>query len=329
VRAAAVALAAGVALLMPGSALAQTPGCPPPESLQPPHYSFVENDFGVAFNVHLVATHELIVLAEFSQDVRNEGISVPPGVQVIGSRGPRLRLIVPRDATLPVTAHWTQQLDPNDPDTPTCPGNVTTELPITPTKRSHALITQRAASLISFAVVPDPSAGDRSPMEISLRLAKKARFPSARAKARTMPVAMRPSEIRRYRRHIPKIEFATSPKLCRFYFLTCGPPLIEVYAGALAPRPPNRPITVRSLHSLAPLSALQPYKWVAPGGIRVTASPGAALTTRVTPALGYDIQVHQAGELVGRLRAAVRCGRERTRFGEFLPMCHVVKRKFG
>ena len=37
-----------------------------------------------------------------------------------------------------------------------------------------------------------------------------------------MPVAMRPSENVRYRKHIPKEEFATTPLRCRYYDLTCN-----------------------------------------------------------------------------------------------------------
>ena len=37
-----------------------------------------------------------------------------------------------------------------------------------------------------------------------------------------MPVAMRPSERVRYRKHIPQEEFATTPLRCRYYDLTCS-----------------------------------------------------------------------------------------------------------
>ena len=42
-----------------------------------------------------------------------------------------------------------------------------------------------------------------------------------------------------------------------------------------------------------------------------------------------DIQAHQSGELVGRARVAVRCGRQRTQFGEYFYRCHPVRRQFG
>ena len=192
-------------LLAPASASADT--CPPGTEFTPT-YEFVEG----RVNVPLVATHELTMVAQFSDRVDHVALSVPDGVRVLGSRGPRMKLIVPVSASMAVTATWMQD-DPANPDNPTCTATATTALPITATRPSRAYYLRKAKgtdAYVAFAVVSDPQRGDVSPMQISLRVAASTRFPSARAKARRMPVAMRPSELVHYRKHIPQEEFATT-----------------------------------------------------------------------------------------------------------------------
>ena len=288
-----------------------------------PTYEFVEG----RVNVPLVATHELTLVAQFSDRVDHVALSVPDGVRVIGRRGSHLKLIVPVSASLAVTATWVQG-DPDDPEMPACTATVTTALPITATRPSRAFYLRKGSDgYTAFAVAKDPQRGDVSPMEISIRVAPSTQFPSAKARERKMPVPMRPSERVRYRKHIPHEEFATSPLRCRYYHMTCGgPALVSSWATTLMW--PGRTIKPRHLNGGGLLSYVQPFRIVAPYGVVVDAIVGGR-TDYKPPASSYDIQVHQSGELVGRARVAVRCGRERTQFGEYFYRCHPVRRQFG
>lgn len=320
-------MALALALFAPASSLAAPSDTCPPDTALTPAYEFDE----VGVKVPLVATHELTIFADFSDRVRAVTLSAPEGVRVISTSGPRMKLIVPVSASLAVTATWIQANgpsgDPYDPET-NCTATVTTALPITATRPTRAYYLRKGAdSYTAFAVAKDPQRGDVSPMEISIRVAASTRFPSARAKQRKMPVAMRPSERVRYRKHIPQEEFATSPLRCRYYHMTCGvPALVSSWATALMW--PGRTIRPRHLNGGALLSYVQPFRIVAPYGVVVDALVGGR-TDYKPRASSYDIQVHQSGELVGRARVAVRCGRERTQFGEYFYRCHAVRRKFG
>jgi hypothetical protein len=326
-------IAASAAALAPASASAADPSCPQATTLTPA-YTFEE----VETRVPLVATHELTVIAEFSEAVRGVALSVPDGVRVVGRRAERLKLIVPLSAALPVTATWVQATDPSDPssspDDPEtrCVATATTALPVTATRPSRGFYLRKAEvpdAYSAIAVAPDPKRGDLSPMEVSIRVAASTRFPAANAKQRKLPVAMRPSERVRYKRHIPQEEFATSPLRCRYYNLTCGGrALVASWATALLWRPPGRPITERNLRGGALLSYVQPFRKVAPYGVLVDALIGGRGDYK-PPASAYDIQVRQSGKLVGRARVAVRCGKERTQFGEYFYRCHSVRQRFG
>ena len=264
----AAVVAFAVWLLAPASASADT--CAPGTELIPT-FKFVEG----RVNVPLVATHELTVVAEFPSRVDHVALSVPDGVRVIGNRGERMKLIVPVSASLAVTATWVQG-DVYDPERPRCTATVTTALPVTATRPSRAYYLRKAKgtdSYVAFAVVSDPQRGDVSPMEISLRVAASTRFPSAHAKERKMPVAMRPSELVHYRRHIPQEEFATTPLRCRYYDLICSRnPRLAAWATALMY--PGRTIRPRHLNGGSLLSYLQPFRKIAPYGVVVDAVVG-------------------------------------------------------
>ena len=162
-------VAVAVGLLAPASASADT--CAPGTSFTPT-YEFVEG----RVNVPLVATHELTVVAQFSDRVDHVALSVPDGVRVIGRRGSRLKLIVPVSASLAVTATWVQG-DPDNPEMPTCTATVTTALPITATRPSRAFYLRKGSDgYTAFAVAKDPRRGDVSPMEISIRVAPSTHF---------------------------------------------------------------------------------------------------------------------------------------------------------
>ena len=308
-------------LLAPAAASADP--CPPSAAVSPT-YEFTEG----RVNVPLVATHELTMIAQFSDRVDHVALSVPEGVRVIGRRGARMKLIVPVSASLAVTATWVQD-DRENPDDPTCTATATTALPITATRPSRAYYLRKARgtdSQVVFAVVSDPQRGDVSPMEISLRVAASTRFPSARAKARKMPVAMRPSELVQYRKHIPKEEFATSPLRCRYYDLICSRnPRIAAWATALMW--PGRTIRPGHLNGGALLSYAQPFRTIAPYGVMADAVVGDPF--RSPPKAALDLQVRQSGKLVGRARVAFHCGPERTPWGETFYRCRAVRKKFG
>ena len=318
-----LALLASIALTLLAPAAASADPCPPGVALTPT-YEFAEG----RVNVPLVATHELTMIAQFSDRVDHVALEVPEGVRVIGRRGARMKLIVPVSASLAVTATWSQD-DRENPDNPTCSATATTALPITATRPSRAYYLRKAKgtdSEVAFAVVSDPRRGDVSPMEISLRVAASTRFPSARTKERKMPVAMRPSELVHYKKHIPQEEFATTPLRCRYYDLICSRnPRIAAWATAL--QYPGRTIRPRRLNGGALLSFVQPFRKIAPYGVVVDAIVGDPF--RSPPKAALDFQVRQAGELVGRARVAFHCGPERTRFGETFYRCRAVRKKFG
>ena len=145
-----------------------------------------------------------------------------------------------------------------------------------------------------------------------------------------MPVALRPSELVHYKRHIPQEEFATTPMVCRYYLLTCGgAALVNTRASTLHWIPPNRPIRTRDLTQGggALLSALQPFRKVAPYGVMVSALIGGRDRYK-PPGVGFDLQVHQAGQLVGRARVALRCHPDPKPFPG-VDICNPVKRAFG
>ncbi|HKP21120.1 MAG TPA: hypothetical protein VJT68_06360 [Thermoleophilaceae bacterium] len=312
------AIAAG--LIAPAAASAAP--CPPGTGFTP-SYDSAEGDV----KVPLVATHELTMTAQFADRVDRVSLSVPEGVRVLASRGDRMRLIVPVSASLAVTATWSQ--DSPNPDDPTCTATATTALPITATRPSRAYYLRKAKgtdSSVVFAVVSDPQRGDVSPMEVSLRVAASTRFPPARAKVRKMPVAMRPSELVKYRKHIPQEEFATTPLRCRYYNLICSRnPRISAWATAL--QYPGRTIRPGRLNGGALLSRVQPFRKIAPYGVMVDAIVGDPF--RSPPKAALDLQVRQSGELIGRARVAFHCGPERTRFGETFYRCRAVRKKFG
>ena len=298
------------ALLDPVSAQAAPgdPACAPEKALA---VTFTAKQGDEA--VPLVATHELSVVAEWPGAVRNPTLEVPAGVRVLGTAPKRVRLIVPVSASLAVTASW-EQGDPSDGE-PRCVASQTTALPITAAKPPRALydLAGRRPDLASLAVVPDREAADLSPLEVSVRLTTAARFPSARSKARTMPVAMRPSERVGYRRRIPSPSLLGLAESNRFYNLTRGPGRLFTEVSTLwGASYRNGRVVKRDLSSRAPLPPAQPYLAVAPDGVRIDVYlfhlPRPGEPRAFEYGIGYDIQVRQSGRLVARLRRALRWG---------------------
>ena len=159
-------VAVAVGLLAPASASADT--CAPGTEFTPT-YEFVEG----RVNVPLVATHELTVVAQFSDRVDHVALSVPDGVRVIGRRGPRMKLIVPVSASLAVTATWVQG-DPGEPGKPDLHGDSDDRAAHHGHPTQPGVLPEEGEGhgrLMAFAVARDPQRGDVSPMEISIRVA--------------------------------------------------------------------------------------------------------------------------------------------------------------
>jgi hypothetical protein len=328
-RAGASALVLAIVLLAPASASAG-PGDPPctPDNML--NLTLRTQDGGA--NEPLVATHVARVFAEWSDEVRDPSLSVPDGVNVLSRRPARLQLVVPFGASLAVTATWEQAIDPADPDT-RCNATQTIALPITAAVPGRAFYNLQAGSdsdgFSTFAALPDPKRGDLTQLEVSVRVAHSARFPSPRSKARRMPVAMRAHERLRYRRRIPNADLLSTPKRCRFYSLSCDRrSRVFTDVSALGARDPNRRIRKRDLVGGPLLSRVQPFRQVAPYGVRISvvifSQPG-----HEPPALGYDVQVRQSGRLIARVRRALRCGKVPNGFGERFYRCRVVRRQNG
>ncbi|HEY1275788.1 MAG TPA: hypothetical protein VGF25_12790 [Thermoleophilaceae bacterium] len=324
--------AIAAALLVPSVGPA-APGDPPCAADKTLAVTFSASEAGA--EVPLVATHEVQLLADWPGDVRNPSLSVPAGVRVLGRAPRKLRLVVPARASLPVTASWEQATDPADPDADPsdpatrCVATRTVQVPVQsplPSRPFYDLPAGEAA-WSTFAVVPDQRRGDPSPLEVLVRVSTAARFPSAGTRARRMPVAMRPSERVHYRKRIPHEDLLTFPKLCRFYYLTCGPSRLYTEVSALPERGPGR-ITKRDLTGGELLSRPEPFRKVAPYGVKIRAFT-YTLPGHEPRALGYDIQVRQSGRLVGRVRRAARCSSKPNRYDVKVFRCKVVRRKNG
>lgn len=329
-------LALACALNLPVSAFAAPgdPSCAPEKTLA---VSFEAHEGEGA--VPLVATHEVTLKAEWPEAVRNPTLSVADGVPLLAKRPRQLRLIAPAGASLAVTASWQQATDPSDPASDPsdpaarCVASQTIALPITAAKppRDYYDLEGRRADISSLAVVPDRKAGDLSPLQVTVRVTNAARFPSPRRKPRSMPVAMRPSERVHYRTHIPSPAILISPRWCRLYSLTCGEARISATVNTLwGGRYRNGRVVKRTLDSRDPLPPTQPYRAVAPNGVRINVGsfslrPGVPEPRVYEYPTGYDIQVHQSGRLVARLRRVVRCGlTPGQRY-----YCHLVRAKNG
>ena len=100
-----------------------------------------------------------------------------------------------------------------------------------------------------------------------------------------MPVAMRPSERVRYRKHIPQEEFATTPLRCRYYDLILRRLRALVSSWATALMWPGRTIRPRHLNGGALLSYVQPFRIVAPYGVVVDALVGGRAGLQATGGL--------------------------------------------
>jgi hypothetical protein len=313
----------GALLLSPGSAAAQGAECPPGSAYT---VTFTVHDDGEA--APLVATHDVRVLAEWSgDDVEQTRLSVPEGVRVLGTRPRDIRVVAPRSASLAVTATWVQPASPFDPSsTARCVATQTMALPVLAPRPPRPVYDIRGAgfdALSFFAVVPDRDRPDLSPITISSRVAKAARFPSASA-VRTMTVPMLEADVVKYRARLPGAESRTTPIKCRLFSLTCGRLTTDVYALG-----PLRRVTKRALRAFPGdlLARTQPRRRDARNGLVVLAYVHS-IGFRGPRTVGYDVQVRQSGELVARVRRAARCDPE-VRFGFKRLTCRVLRKRNG
>lgn|GEM_PF-5903274 len=274
----------------------------------------------------LIATHDISVEAEFYDNVLDIALDPPAGARVLGrsSRGGIVDFIVPTGATAPITVTWRQAKDPSDPehDDPevtedSCVGSRVVELPVEAANRSRAVHDRRGSiqGYADFAVLPAAKRPDLSPFEITARTTSKVRFPSAKAKAQKISIPLRAVDKLRYKTRLPGLANITTPKLCRFWWLTCSSVGISVGSLDVDRDALRRGIErgdVNGGRRLLPAS--QPFKISARFGIGVNVNPFGGKKNRP---FGYDVQVRQSGRLLARVRKAGRCVERRDSRGIF------------
>ena len=275
----------------------------------------------------LVATHDEQVHATFPTGADRTSVSFPAAVRVIAGSDQGAHLVVPSTPTLAVTAAWEQPKDPADAEgqDDRCAAASTTELPVTPARRGRAVqipIPGDGTGFLAFAVIPSLELPDLSPLEISVRIGAPARFPPARAKARTMTVPMGPGELVKYAKRLPTLFYASVPVRCRLWYLTCGRVFTRVSRLTIDDAALERGVEKGDLdtgHLL--LARSQPFREYASLGVRIELNPGGR---KPKPTYGYDVQVRQSGRLVARVRRVVRCRTVR-KFGGTRSVCRAVR----
>jgi hypothetical protein len=307
----AVGVALAVGLLAPSSSVAREgdPTCAPDKA-----FTVALRTEEAGLKRPLLATHPADILVDISGDARRASISVPAGVRVIARNSSGVYLIVPVAPTLPVTVSWEQATDPSNPDSDPedastrCVASQTVELPVTAARRSRAVkIAGWRQGFSDFAVIPALKQPDLSPLEISARTTARVRFPSAKARLRTMVVPMRTADQIKYDTRLPGLAGISVAKECRFYDLTCGSVFTEVSRLLIDTDALRRGIERGDLNGgLMLLARTQPSREAARYGIAVQARPGGVRPGSPRP-FGYDVQVRQSGRLIARVRAAGRC----------------------
>jgi hypothetical protein len=290
-----------------------------------------------------VATHEIVVTADFSQYVAKVVITPPPGVQVTGrgTGGFNVAVIAPNATSLPVTVSWRQARDPEGPpddaDSPStsCAASREVTLALRAARPSHAVKPRLWRQLgqsgfTDVAIVPALKQPDLSPLEISSKTTSRVAFPPANARARTMSVPMRTADQVRYNTRLPNPAYMTVPQACRFYYVTCATPFAtggvftQVARLLIDDRALRRGIEKGDVNgSLVLLARTQPAKEAARYGIMVEARPGGVRLGQPRP-FGYDVQVRQSGRLIARVRKAGRCVERRLPQG-LVTQCRIAR----
>jgi hypothetical protein len=203
---------------------------------------------------------------------------------------------------------------------------------------SHAVKTKLWKQLVrsgfsDVGIVPALKRPNLSPLEITARTTSRVAFPPASAKPRTMAVPMRTSDQVKYRKRLPNAAYMTVPQACRFYYVTCATPFApggaftEVSRLYLDDRALQHGIQKGDVNgSLDLLARSQPSKTSARYGIMVEARPGGVREGHPRP-FGYDVQVHQSGRLIARLRQAGRCVERRLAQG-LVTQCTIARSSY-
>ena len=292
-----------------------------------------------------VATHEIVVKADFPAGYASRVRVTPPqGVRQIATSGENTLLIAPNAASVPITVSWRQSRDPSDPnadpDDPAtgCAASRVIPVALLATRPSHAVKHELWRQLVKsgfvdVGIVPALKRPDLSPFEVSARTTSRVAFPSARAKPRTMAVPMRTADQVKYRTRLPNPAYMSVPQGCRFYSVTCATPFgpggvfTEVSRLFLDDRALSRGIEKGDVNgSLELLARSQPSKTSARYGIMVEARPGSVRPGRPRP-FGYDVQVHQSGRLIARVRQAGRCVQHRLPQG-LVVQCRIARSSY-
>jgi hypothetical protein len=272
-----------------------------------------------------VATHEIDVMAEINAaDPTHVVITPQDGVEVLAknSGGSTVVVFAPTTPNLTVTVAWRQSTDESNPEeTGRCSASRSLSVPVLPANPARGVKQPNPGPEIgdyTFAVAPALRRPNLSPLEITIRSTSRARYPRAKERLVTWVVPMRAAEQLRYRTRLPNYAYATFPQLCKFWWLSCGP--VNSHVGQLNVNNGGRPDLDGSNAILRPLARSQPARWAARYGLVVTAFPGAAKSRP----FGYDVQVHQAGRLLARVRRAGRC-REISRNGGSFHSCDIKR----
>jgi hypothetical protein len=329
-------------LALPSTAAAQgVPDCDPAVMLGVTLTSEEDGFDGVP----PVATHEIVVKADFTTGYASRVRVTPPqGVRQIATSGENTSLIAPNASSVDITVSWRQSRDPSDPnadpDDPAtgCAASRVIPVALLATNPSHAVKTKLWKQLVrsgfsDVGIVPALKRPDLSPLEVSARTTSRVAFPPASAKPRTMAVPMRTADQVKYRTRLPNKAYMTVPQACRFYYVTCATPFgpggafTEVSRLYLDDRALNRGIEKGDVNgSLDLLARSQPSKISARYGIMVEARPGSVRLGQPRP-FGYDVQVHQSGRLIARVRQAGRCVERRLPQGLFT-QCRIARSSY-
>jgi hypothetical protein len=305
-------------LAWPAHAAAQEPPpCPPDKA-----YEVTLTSQEAGQDAPLVATHEVLVTAEFTGYATAISLTPQEGVAVLKktSDGSGVILFAPTTSNLTMTVSWRQSADPSNPEeTARCSATRVLSLPVLSANATRAVRQPGSrGAFVTFAVAPAVRRPNLAPLEISVRSTGHVRYPRANERLRTMVVPMRVAEQLKYRTHLPNLAYATTRQKCRFWWLTCGPAFTEVAQLNIDDR--GRPDLDGDNAILRSLARTQPARWAAEWGIVVDARPGAAKNQP----FGFDVQVRQAGRLLARVRRAGRCVDVRRQSGIFL-LCKVAR----
>jgi hypothetical protein len=305
-------------LALPSAAAAQEPPACPPDKMFEVELTSQER----GQDAPLVATHEVDVTADIKGDARAIVVTPQEGVAVLAKNSSgTIVVFAPTTPFLTVTASWRQSIDPANPEeTGRCSASRAASLPVLAANSARGVKQPNPGPPgpdYTFAVIPAQKRPNLLPLDVSIRSTGHSRYPRANERLRTWSVPMRTGDQVRYKGRLPNAAYATTPQMCKFWWLTCGPAFAEVASLNLDDKALNHGIERPDLDGnnaiLRLLAASQPARWASRYGIVLSARAGAARPQ----VFGYDFQVRQAGRLLARVRRAGRCVQERRSYGLF------------